>query len=56
MYCEDSRITSTDERKVVVSIFDFVDSNPSPLNGILTNCFLIKGKPAYVLYYKRVKS
>lgn len=25
MYCEDSRITSTDERKVVVSIFVFVD-------------------------------
>lgn len=48
LYCDDSRITSTDTKEVVVRtrFFPILDT---PLT-------VSQGRPAYVLYYKRIKT
>ena len=50
MYCDDSRVTPVDAKEVVVSL-----SYPhSPLPGSPRSLF--QGKPAYIIYYKRVQT
>ena len=48
MYCDDSRVTQVDAKEVVVSLS----------YQLLTRAHrsLHQGKPAYILYYKRVKT
>ena len=50
MYCDDSRVTQVDAKEVVVSL-----PCDLPPSYMLTKS-LSQGKPAYILYYKRVKT
>ena len=50
MYCDDSRVTQVEAKEVVVSLpYNFPPSHE--LTPIAS-----QGKPAYILYYKRVKT
>lgn len=51
MYCDDSRVTPADAKEVVVS---FVRSSPHLISRHADQHSL-QGKPAYVLFYKRIQ-
>ena len=46
LYCDDSRITPVDSKEVVVRARFF---------SFQTSLIVSQGRPAYVLYYKRIK-
>ena len=56
LYCDDSRVTLANAKEVVVS-FSLLSFSVEPFFFSLADCWHMKsqGKPAYVLYYKRVK-
>ena len=57
LYCDDSRVSQANSKEVVVSCGLYSICLPvSPFIDRLSSFVILQGKPAYVLYYKRVKS